>query len=150
MSHHGRFFPKQLHKYAGNPNNIVFRSAWERTFMEYCDRHKDILSWASEELAINYYFPGDGKWHKYYPDFLLQVRTAVGPIQVWMVEVKPFKYTTPPKPPPTGKPKRRHLREMVEYHKNQAKWTAARSYCTNKDWRFVVLTEKDLYPPTPK
>ena len=145
MSLKGKFFPKNPQKYIGNPNNIVFRSAWERTFMEYCDKHSNITKWASEEIAIPYYFVGDSKWHKYYPDFLIQVNTHDNKHQVWMVEIKPDKQTRLNVGRP-AKSTRRHLTEALTYAKNQAKWKAAENYCEKKGWKFKVVTEKDLYP----
>lgn len=144
MSLKGKYFPRNPNKYVGNPTNIIFRSAWERTFMEYCDLHENVVRWASEEIAIPYYFTADGKWHKYYPDFILQVKNSDEKIQVWMVEIKPDKQTRLNKT--NFKTKRRQLTETLTYAKNQAKWSAAKIFCQNKGWKFVVLTEKDLYP----
>ena len=146
MSYHGRFFPKRPDKYSGDLSKIVFRSAWERTFMEHCETHDDVLQWSSEELSIPYYLPGDGRWHRYYPDFVLQVKEITGAIRVWMVEIKPSKQLSPPKIKPHMKANKRLLREVHEYAKNQAKWPAAKAFCDTKQWKFVVLTEKELYP----
>lgn len=140
----GRFFPKYPQKYKGNPNTIIFRSGWERTFMEYCDRSSQITKWASEELAISYYFSGDQKWHKYYPDFIIEVAAPQGH-QVWLIEIKPLKETLPPQSR-IQKSQRRLLKETVTYAKNQAKWNAATAFCAEKGWKFMILTEKDLYP----
>jgi hypothetical protein len=145
MALKGRFFPRNPSKYLGNPNNIIFRSAWERTFMEYCDTHADILQWASEELTVPYYFTGDSKWHRYYPDFIINVRTKADEKQTWMVEIKPSAQVQSPVNKRYAN-KRRQIRETIEYAKNQAKWTAAKSFCSNKGWKFVVITEKELYP----
>jgi hypothetical protein len=146
MALKGRFFPRNPHKYLGNPQNIVFRSAWERTFMEYCDTQQSILQWASEEMTVPYYFTGDSKWHRYYPDFVVNVITKDNERQTWMVEIKPSKQVAPPVTRSRGGNQRRYLREAVEYARNQAKWTAARAFCANKGWKFVIITEKDLYP----
>lgn len=113
--------------------------------MEYCDTHADILQWASEELTVPYYFTGDSKWHRYYPDFVLNVRTKNDEKQTWMVEIKPFaQVQSPVNKRYTNK--RRQIRETIEYAKNQAKWAAAHSFCNTKGWKFVVITEKELYP----
>lgn len=145
MALKGRFIPRNPQKYVGNPQNIVFRSAWERTFMEYCDSHSEILQWASEEFTVPYYFVGDSKWHRYYPDFIVHVKTKTGDKQTWMVEIKPFAQTKSPQTK-TYSNKRRQLRETIEYAKNQAKWSAAQIFCQNKGWKFVILTENELYP----
>lgn len=116
--------------------------------MNYCDTNPAVVRWSSEELYIPYYFTGDRKWHRYYPDFMVEYQTAAGPRDIWVIEVKPHKQLRPPVIPTTAKPKRRHLREMMEYSRNQAKWAAADAYCTAKGWKFKVLTEKTLYPTT--
>ncbi len=110
--------------------------------MEYCDVRPHVLRWASEELAIPYYFQGTSKWHRYFPDFLLHVKVQ-NQVETWMVEVKPSRQTQQPS---GNTNKRRHLKEVMEYAKNQAKWTAATEYCQAKGWKFIILTEKDLYP----
>lgn len=147
MSHKGTFSPVNPSKYVGNAKNIIFRSAWERTFMEWCDRRNEVLQWASEELHIPYFFPPDGKWHRYYPDFLLKVQTGDDKREVWVVEIKPAKQVAPP-PQRKSAPRGRQLKEAIEYAKNQSKWKAAKAYCDAKGWKFVVLTERDLYPKT--
>lgn len=145
MALKGRFFPRNPSKYIGNPHNIIFRSAWERTFMEHCDREENVLQWGSEELIVPYYFTADSKWHRYYPDFVLNVKTKTGQQQTWMVEIKPSSQVQHPGTKRYSNP-RRQLREAVEYAKNQAKWAAATAYCANKGWKFMILTEKELYP----
>lgn len=145
MALKGRYFPRNPSKYIGNPHNIIFRSAWERTFMEYCDRREDILQWGSEELIVPYFFSGDGKWHRYYPDFVVNVKTKAGTKQTWLVEIKPSAQVRHPATK-TFKNARQQLRETLTYAKNQAKWAAANTFCDNKGWKFVILTEKELYP----
>ena len=140
----GRFRPKHQSKYAGNSKNIVFRSSWERTFMQYCDENSRVLKWASEEMHIPYFFVPDGKWHRYFPDFVMVVQTNQGQ-ETWIVEIKPHKQTLPP----TGRG-RRAIKEAVEYGRNQSKWTAADAYCRKRGWKFRVITEKTLYPQAPR
>lgn len=138
----GRFFPRNPHKYMGNVHTITFRSTWERTFMEFCDTQSHVQKWVSEEIQIPYYFPGDRRWHRYFVDFLVQVQVESG-TQTWLVEVKPSKQLRPPKPRP--KVTKSYIRETVEYARNQSKWAAARAYCQQRNWKFLLLTEKDLY-----
>jgi len=113
--------------------------------MEYCDTHTDIFQWASEEFTVPYYFTGDSKWHRYYPDFIINVRTKNDEKQTWMVEIKPSSQVQSPVNKRYTN-QRRQIRETIEYAKNQAKWTAAKSFCSAKGWKFVVITEKELYP----
>ena len=50
----GIFKPLNPQKYKGNVKNIVYRSRWEKRFMNYCDRTKEIIEGGSEELSIFY------------------------------------------------------------------------------------------------
>ena len=56
--------------------------------MVYCDKNDAVIQWQSEEIAIPYKSPVDGKWHRYYPDFMIKYRDATGKIRKVMVEVK--------------------------------------------------------------
>lgn len=95
-------------------------------------------------MHIPYYLVTDGKWHRYFPDFLLTSRQN-GKDQTWLVEIKPLSQTRHPGTKRYASA-RRQLKEETEYVKNQSKWTAADAYCKAKGWRFVILTEKNLYP----
>ena len=80
MAYKGRYRPSNERKYIGNPNNIIYRSLWERKFMQYCDLNENILEWASEEISIPYISPIDRKRHKYYPDFYIKYKDRDGKI----------------------------------------------------------------------
>ena len=54
MSYKGKYKPSYPKKYKGDPNNIVYRSLWERKFMVYCDNNQNILKWGSEEFIVPY------------------------------------------------------------------------------------------------
>lgn len=142
MSYHGLFRPKHPEKYQGDPNNIVFRSLWERKFFLYCDSTKNVLTWASEEFYIPYVSPVDGKLHRYFPDVWMEVRTSTG-TKAFLVEIKPKKQSKPPEQP--KRKGKRYLREAMNYAVNQAKWQAAQEFCRTKGWTFMVVTEKELF-----
>ena len=113
--------------------------------MKLLDERDDIIQWASEELAIPYKSPIDGKWHRYFPDFLVRMRDRNGNIVVKMIEIKPRAQAVPPKPKAKGsKPTKKYLQEVATYGINNAKWLAAKDYCEDRRWDFVVLTEKEL------
>ncbi len=142
MSYKGKYKPSFPEKYKGDPTNIIYRSLWERKFMRYCDLNQTILEWGSEEIALPYRSPVDGKVHRYFPDFYIKVKESTGTIKKYLIEIKPKKQTIPP-----AKPKRQtkgYLYEAFEYAKNQAKWAAAKDYCKDRLWEFKVLTEDDL------
>jgi hypothetical protein len=142
MSYKGKYQPTYPEKYKGNPTNIIYRSLWERKFMKYCDLNENILEWGSEEIALPYRSPLDGRIHRYFPDFYIKVKETSGQIKKYIIEIKPQKQTIPP-----PKPKRqtkRYLYEAYEYAKNQAKWEAAKDWCLDRGYEFKVLTENEL------
>lgn len=110
--------------------------------MDWLDRSPDILSWASEEMTVPYVSPKDGRWHRYFPDFLVKLRTKEGQLKTIMIEVKPQKQSEPPEP--RKRVTKQYINEVVTYGINQAKWKAATEYCLDRGWEFKVLTEKDL------
>ena len=88
MSYKGKFYPKFPKKYKGDPTNIIYRSLWERNCMVYFDQNPNVLKWASEELIIPYKSALDGRWHRYYPDFVIQVNNKHNQKETIVVEVK--------------------------------------------------------------
>ena len=145
MSYKGRFRPKFPEKYKGNPCNIVFRSSWEYKLMKYFDLSGNIVQWQSEELWIPYRSPIDRKVHRYFPDFLICVVDKNGNKTTKIIEVKPKKQTIPPKLKSNGtKPTKRYLTEVMTYGINSAKWNAAKDYCSDRKWEFLIFTEKEL------
>jgi hypothetical protein len=143
MSYKGKFKPSFPEKYVGNPTSIIYRSLWELKFLKYCDTNENILEYASEELAIPYISPVDGKIHKYFPDVYIKVKEPDGSIKKYLIEIKPYKQTiAPPKPKRQTKG---YIYEVYEYAKNQSKWEAAREYCKDRGWTFRILTENEIY-----
>ena len=89
MTYKGRYFPTNPKKYKGNPNQIIYRSLWERKVMVYCDKNDAIIEWGSEEVIVPYISPWDGKLHRYFPDFYMKVKQADGATKKFIVDVKP-------------------------------------------------------------
>ena len=142
MSYKGLFKPKNPSKYKGNPNNIIYRSSWELKLMRHLDLHPDVISWASEELVIPYRSPVDNRIHRYFPDFYVKRRSQNGIVETLIIEVKPKIQSVPPKP--QTKATKKYLREVMTYGVNMAKWKAAKEYCDDRKWRFLVMTESEL------
>ena len=137
MAYKGKFTPKNPKKYTGTPHNVIYRSLWERKFMLYCDTSDAVVEWGSEEIVIPYISPADGRRHRYFPDFYVKIGR-----KKYMVEVKPLRQTKQPK-----KQKRQtkaYITEVVTYAINQAKWEAAKEYCKDRGWEFMLITEKEL------
>lgn len=147
MAHKGIFRPKFPEKYRGDVNNIVFRSLWERSCMKYFDRNPHVLKWSSEEVVIPYISPIDNKTHRYFVDFFIKIINSKDEIEEIIIEVKPFKQTLPPKENKKThwKSKQKFLKEQKTFLVNQAKWQTAEIYAQKKGWKFMILTEKEIY-----
>jgi hypothetical protein len=141
MAHSGKFKPKNPRKYAGNSENIFYRSSWELKVMHWLDNSDNIIYWSSEELVIKYYNPIDKKFHRYFPDFIIKVKKKDNSVMTYVIEVKPDYQTKQPK---ERKRTKKYLEEQVTYVINQSKWEAATEFCKDRGWIFKVLTEKDL------
>jgi len=140
---HNRFL-KGLYKIQ-NPRKIlckrkdtcIYRSSWEKTLMVHLDTNDAIKGWCSECVMIPYYF--NGKPHRYYPDFLVMDNEG----NTKLIEVKPHRQTIPPRKS-KKKSKKTNLYEQVTYHKNLAKWEAAKKFCKKRGWEFKIVTEKHM------
>lgn len=143
MAYKGKYAPKYPEKYAGNPDNIVYRSLWERKFMEWCDFNQSVVKWGSEEVVVPYKDPARGySVRRYFPDFVIQVKTKTGQTKITMIEIKP-EYQCK-QPAQKKRTTQKYLNEMLTWGTNQAKWEAAEQFCKMRGWEFKVLTEHDL------
>jgi len=135
----GKFQPLNPSKYMGNPTNIVFRSSWELAVMRLLDNNPEVVGWGSEEVVIPYRSPLDGRVHRYFTDMIVKNKNG----EVIIIEIKPYQQTQQPVPP--KKQTKRFINEVTTYVVNQAKWKAAEEYCNTKGWKFMILTEKEIY-----
>ncbi len=142
MAYSGQFKPSNPQKYVGDPNNIIYRSSWERRFMHHFDTQPWCINWASEELVVPYLSPVDNRWHRYFVDFVVKIKNNKGELKTWMVEVKPKKQTKPPEP--QKRITKQYITEVTTWSVNQAKWKAAEEYCLDRGWDFVIFTEDHL------
>jgi hypothetical protein len=142
MAYKGYFKPQNPTKYIGNPTQIMYRSMWERKFMKWCDQSTNVLRWASEEVVIPYMSPLDRKMHRYFVDFLVEIRQPDG-IKTWLVEIKPKKQCREPEK--KKKVTRGYITEVQTWITNKAKWEAAKAVSASKGWEFKILTEDDLF-----
>lgn len=138
----GIFSPKNPKKYRGDPTKIMYRSSWERKFMNYCDSKDSIVEWSSETTVVPYRYSMDGKVHRYFIDFKIVVMEKDGTKKTYLVEIKPEKQTKPPKQ--KKRQTKSYLYETMQYVKNQNKWEAAKNFAESRGWKFIVLTENDL------
>ena len=142
MAYSGKYRPRFPKKYKGDISKITYRSSWEARCMNYFDLNENVLWWASEEVIIPYKSPIDGRYHRYYPDFVINVRQRDGKTKTLMIEVKPENQKNAPKV--RARQTKKYINEVVTYAVNQAKWDAATEYCNDRMWEFKVLTEKDM------
>ena len=138
----GKFSPKNPGKYAGDPTGIIYRSLWELRVMKYLDEQANVIEWKSEEIAIPYRSPVDNRIHRYFPDFIVKVRTKNGGTKTLMLEVKTKAQTKEPKIP--TKKTKRYITEVMTWGVNQAKWKSAQEYCLDQGWEFKLITEDEL------
>lgn len=143
MAYNGTFNPKNVNKYLGDPTNIRWRSLWERRVMEHFDLNTNVIQWSSEEIVIPYISPEDNDWHRYFPDFFARIKNKENQIEAFLIEVKPKDQTKPPEHP--GRLTKRYITEVLQWGKNEAKWKAAEEYCKDRQWKFMILTEDQLF-----
>jgi len=133
----GKFTPKNPAKYVGL-RDPLYRSSWEWTFMNMCDSHPNIISWASESIKIPYRDPLSGKQTVYVPDFLIQYQDKNGTKLTELVEIKPANQMLKEK---VGK----NAYNQAQFVKNQAKWAAASAWCTQNGIVFRIINEHDIF-----
>jgi len=147
---HGRFVPKNPHKYAGDATNIMFRSSWEIAMMKFLDSSSAVIKWGSEEIRIPYLKPvldpvtgkATFKPAGYFPDFVVVYQDKDGNIQKEILEVKPLKETLAEKATSD--------RDKVMLAVNIAKWKAAEAFARQNGMKFRVITEQSLFKQGPK
>jgi len=137
----GRFTPRNPSKLVGK-QEVVFRSSWELTVMNFLDSHPSVIQWASESIRIPYVNPLTGKHSQYVPDFMVLYQDKNGNRRAEVVEVKPSKEALAENA--------RSKRDKAFILVNTAKWAAALSWCKKNGMTFRVLTENDIYVTKPK
>ena len=133
----GIFVPTNPQKYIGK-HNPKYRSGWEFTFMQFCDRNKNIIQWSSESIIIPYIHPLTGKRTNYIPDFLVVYENKHGHQKAEIVEIKPKKQSL-------IESKVASARDRAVVAINHAKWASAMAFCKQNGLTFRVLTEDDLF-----
>lgn len=139
----GIFTPENPQKYAGDATNIVFRSSWERKFMNWCDQNESVTMWCSEEIVIPYYSRADGKMRRYFTDFMIKYIGTGGKEKVALIEVKPEAQTLAPIAK-RGKKQKTLMNETYNFMVNTDKWEAAKEFAAKNGMEFIVITEKQL------
>jgi hypothetical protein len=134
-------------KYIGNPQKVTYRSRWEFFFMQYCDMNEQIVKWGSEVVTIPYQ-DEKGGFHRYYPDFYIEMRDKNDPekYQRIVAEIKPKNEMKMPEPPKkdTLKAYESYEYQLKMFQKNILKWQSAKAFCDKKGLKFILLNEDHL------
>jgi hypothetical protein len=138
----GKYKVRNEAKYNGDASNVIYRSSWELKFLVWCDNNPNVVSFSSEEIIIPYKSPVDGKYHRYFVDFMVKIKTKDNTIRTYLVEVKPKRQTQPPEI--KKRITKQYINEVTTWGVNQSKWKAAIDYCLDRGWEFKILTEQDL------
>ena len=131
--HQGVIDPKHTSKYYSGVKNqpIIYRSALELQFIQYCENNATICKWASEPIEIKYFSRLKNKEARYFPDYIIENNKGVRCI----VEIKPYNQTIKPSALDSE-----WLKEA--WVMNVDKWTAAKKFAEEHDMKFIVVTEK--------
>ena len=139
----GKYRPKNPNKYNGDCTNVVYRSSYELKMFQYCDLRENVLLWESEEKVIPYLDPVTGRYKRYFPDVFIKYKDKEGNIRKAVIEVKPAKDLIEPEKNPKRRTKSWVYRVQT-WARNQAKWSAAREWCEDRNMEFKIFTEYEL------
>lgn len=150
----GKFNPKNPNKCMNmKAGKLPFaRSSWEFYMFNWCDDNLNVIRWGSELFSIPYIYDIDKANHihktrKYYPDIYCEIKNKQNEINIYVIEIKPTRQKNKPVKPKnrTQKAIKNYNYAMCEFVKNQNKWKYARSFCEGKNWKFRLLTEKEIF-----
>ena len=98
-------------------------------------------------VSDNHFFmdnpPNENNRRKLLFSLFEQIKKENGLTECVLIEVKPKKQLTQPKKP--KRITRRYLSEVYTFGVNEAKWKAATSFCSDRKWRFKIITEDHLF-----
>ena len=137
----GFFIPKNPNKCmnimeTNEPQPIIFRSHWEKDFLEWMDGNSAITRYGSEIVKILYKDPIRNRETFYIPDAYFEVLDKNKKLQKYLIEIKPMKEAK------LKESSNGYDKLMVA--KNAMKWASAIQFCKKRGITFKVLTEYDL------
>lgn len=127
----GYINPESCKKLIDYSQPIIYRSSYEKKFMYWCESSPSVSKWGSECVCIPYLFV-DGKMHKYYPDYYVELTDGTK----MLVEIKPANQTV--------QPTNENSWAAREWARNSCKWKAAMEFCEAKGLSFKILTERTI------
>ena len=110
---------------------IIFRSSYERRFVNWLESNPNVKHWGSECVRIPYTYV-DNQTHGYYPDYVVEMQNG----DVILIEIKPKNQTI--------KPDVENTWAYDTYMRNMCKWKAAKKYCEDRKLKFQILTEDTI------
>ena len=129
----GIYTPKNPDKYVHSKsfmnektNFPIYRSSRELKFFKFCDYCDEVFKWTSEPFKIDYFNPVKQRMARYFPDALINYNGVN-----YLIEIKPIIHT------PGAKTK--STKNKIEQIINEAKWEAARDFCANHNYKFIIL-----------
>lgn len=134
------YIPRFPNKYRGTLP-IILRSQLERKFARFVDLNEKVKFWGSESAIIQYLSPVDHRIHRYFIDFFIIMKAKKGEEKI-LVEIKPDAQCH--KPERGNKKKKTFIKEAITFAVNQAKWSAAKEWAKKRDWKFKIITDKDM------
>jgi len=163
QTHQGYYKVENKDKYIGDPELVIYRSAWEYSFCRWCDMAPSVKRWSSEPISIPYYDrvskleecaklgldpndPSNWEVKNYNTDFWFEVDKGDSLDKIF-VEIKPRKKLKKPLPPPPEAPlaeQRKFNSAAKEYLINEAKFAAMKGWANKNGCKFFVFTEDVL------
>ena len=141
-AHKGIFEITDWSKYAGT-KFPEFRSSFEYRTYDWCQKTKAVVKWSVETVIVPYFDPIKQKKRRYGGGGGMEVIDKTGNLTKYLVEIKPESMCKPPKP---GRKKTKTLlQEQATWMTNQAKWQAAEQFAKERGWKFILLTENDIF-----
>lgn len=137
----GKYNIRNPNKYINQKGlqNICYRSSWEKSVMIFLDNNPKVKLWGSEEIAIPYINENDGKVHRYFIDFYVELVNG----KRYLIEIKPYCQTQSPKKTPK-KVLAKYLNECTTFVTNMSKWKYAKEFASKNNMVFQIWTEHDL------
>lgn len=130
-------------KYVGT-KNPRYLSSYEYAVFRWADNHPSVIRWGSETTVVPYMDPRIQRKRRYMVDIFMEVRTKNGEFKTYLAEVKPHSQTLPPVKT-SRKRQDVYLKECEVFTTNMLKWDAAKKFCKERGWEFIVLTEFQIF-----
>lgn len=139
----GTYEVQNKDKYTGT-KTPRYLSSYELQVFRYLDSHPSIIEWGSETVVVPYFDERIRRKRRYMVDVYMKVKDKDGNIVTYLCEIKPYAQTL--QPIKSGR-KRQDVfeSEMHTYITNRLKWQTAEKFCEDRGWKFIILTEHQIF-----